>query len=123
MYSLVEYLAGEGFNEDFQYQMKERELKKDFRLNKHKYTDINAEYKDFATFQQTDQYSNTLKAKALLSEQWDTNSDSLRETLMTIYKMSNQDCDQVMRNLGNSKDILCHKNNFNGTVTLRKKII
>ena len=54
--SLVEYLAGEGFNEDFQYQMKERELKKDFRLNKYKYTDINAEYKDFATFQQTDEY-------------------------------------------------------------------
>ena len=80
--SLVEYLAGEGFNEDFQYQMKEQELKKDFRLNKDRYTDINADYKDFATFQQTDEYSNTLKAKALLSEQWDTNSDSLRETLI-----------------------------------------
>ena len=36
-----------------------------------------------------------LKAKALLSEQW--NPDSLRETLITIYKMSNQDCDQRMQ--------------------------
>jgi hypothetical protein len=47
-----------------------------------------------ATFQQIDEYSNTLKAKALLSEEWDTNSESLRDTLMSTYKMSNQDIDQ-----------------------------
>jgi len=121
--SLIEWLTGGALSEDFQYNIKEKELKKDFRFNKDKFSDINSQYRDFAQFQQTDEYVNTMKARELLSDQWDTNSDSLRETLMTTYKMSNYDCDQVMRNLGNSRDVECHKNNFNGIVRLRKKII
>lgn len=121
--SLIGWLAGEGFNEDFQYQMKVRELKKDFRLSKDRYTDINGQYKNFASFQNTDEYKNTVRARALLSEQWDTSSDSLRETLMSTYKMCNQDVDQVMRNLGNSKDIECHRNNFNNSISLRRRIL
>jgi hypothetical protein len=100
--------------------MKTKELKRDFRSTKPQYSDINCQYKNFAEFQKTQEYQNTVRARALLSDSWDTNSDSLRETLMSTWKMSTEDVQQVMKNLGSSKDILCHKNNFNGTIRLRK---
>ena len=83
--------------------------------------DINSEFRDFAKFQQTDQYSNTMKAKALLSDQWETNSDSLRETLMSTYKMSTEDVNRCFRNLANSKDVDVHENVYNHTVKFRKR--
>ncbi len=119
--SLIEWLTGGSVSEDFEYNMKRRELAKDPRINKDRFTDINSQYKDFAVYQQTDEYVNTMKAHALLSDQCDTNSESLRETLMSTYKMSIEDVNQCFRNLANSKDVDVHENTFNHTIKFRKR--
>ena len=81
--SLIDYLCGGSFDPEFEFKVKRKEIEKnDFRVHKDSFSDIAGEWRDFAKFQQTDQYLNTMKAKALLSAQWETNSDALRETLM-----------------------------------------
>ena len=120
--SLIDFLCGGEFDPEFETRMKKKEIQeKDFRVHKNSFVDINSPFRHFAKFQQTDQYSNTMKAKALLSDQWETNSDSLRETLMSTYKMSTEDVNQCFRNLANSKDVDVHENVYNHTVKFRKR--
>jgi hypothetical protein len=38
-------------SEDYEYNMKTKELKRDFRSTKPQYSDINGQYKNFAEFQ------------------------------------------------------------------------
>jgi hypothetical protein len=108
-------------SEDYEYNMKTKELKRDFRSTKPQYSDINGQYKNFAEFQKTQEYQNTVRARALLSDSWDTDSDSLRETLMSTWKMSTEDVNQCFCNLANSKDVDVHENAFNHTIKFRKR--
>ena len=102
--------------------MKKKEIQeKDFRVHKDSFQDINSEFRNFSQFQNSQEYQNAIKAKALLSDQWDTNSESLRETLMSTYKMSTEDVNQCFRNLTNSKDVDVHENVYNHTVKFRKR--
>ena len=125
METLVQYKNNKKSNQpSASSAVKSKELKKDFRVDSSKpmYSDINNQFKEFSQFQNSQEYQNVVRARDLLSDSWDTNTDSLRETLMSTYKMSNQDVDQVMRNLGNSKDIECHRNSFNNSISLRRWI-
>jgi hypothetical protein len=35
------------------------------------------------------------------------------------FGLSDQDCDQVMRNLGKSRDVECYTSNYNDSIRLR----
>ena len=120
--SLIDFLCGGQLDPNFEFKMKKKEIENnDFRIRKDSFSDINGAYRDFAKFRQTPQYSNAMKAKSLLSENWDTDSDALRDTLMSTYKMSVEDCNDCFRNLANSKDVDVHENVFNHTIRFRKR--
>ena len=102
----LNFLCGGQFDPDFEYDMKRKELQqKDFRKNKNTYVDTNAEYRDFLNFSSTDEFKNTQKAKALLSTDWDTNTNDLRNTLQGTYRLSTEEVNNVFKNLSNSKDV------------------
>ena len=120
--SLIDFLCGGEFDPEFEFKMKKKEIEeKDFRVRKDSFQDINSEFRNFSQFQNTQEYQNAIRAKALLSDQWGTNSEALRETLMSTYKMSTEDVNQCFRNLANSKDVDVHENAFNHTIKFRKK--
>ena len=81
--SLIDFLCGGEFDPEFEFKMKKMEIEeKDFRVRKDSFQDINSEFRNFSQFQNTQEYQNAIRAKALLSDQWGTNSEALRETLM-----------------------------------------
>lgn len=107
--------------EDGEYRFMERELKKDFRKNKQQYSDINGYWDDFRNFRNSEEYKQTIRAKDLLSD-IEVNASDFRNTLQSAFGYSNQDCDRIFKNLGNSKDVYTHVNPYNRNVTLRRKL-
>ncbi len=118
--SFYDWIA-DPLSEGAEYDIKSKELKKDWRSTKPQYTDINGYYSDFQKFQSTDEYKNTVRAKALLSTDFDIDSADLRNTLQSTYQLSHDDVTKIFKNLGNSSDVETHQNPFSRKITLRKK--
>ena len=120
--SLVSWLAGDGFNEDFEYNMKVRELKEnDWRKNKARTIDINAQYSEFRAFAATPEFKHTQIATELLSRDFDVTDTQLRSALQSNYGLSDGEYQNVLNNLFNSKNVEFNVNAYNKEVKLRRK--
>ena len=119
---MSDWLAGDGFNEDFEYNMKVRELKEnDWRKNKARTIDINAQYSEFRAFAATPEFKHTQIATELLSRDFDVTDTQLRSALQSNYGLSDGEYQNVLNNLFNSKNVEFNVNAYNKEVKLRRK--
>ena len=68
---LLDFLCGGELDEDYPIRQKQRELENDFRKNKVRTIDINAQYSEFRAFAATPEYKHTQIATELLSRDFD----------------------------------------------------
>lgn len=109
-------------DEDYEYNSRRKELNnKDFRVNKVKTLDVNAEYNEFKDFEKSKSYYNTKIATDLLSSDFEINATQLTDTLKQKYGLSNNDCNAVLRNMSNHKDVDMRVGTFDKVVKLRRR--
>lgn len=110
------------FNPDYEYTAKEKEIdSRDFRIDKPRTIDINARFKEFKSFEKSDSYRNTQIATNLLSTKFDVTQSQLTDTLKSKHGMSDNECNEVLRNMANSRDVDVRVGTFDRVVKLRRK--
>jgi hypothetical protein len=110
------------FNPDYEYDSKHKEIEsRDFRVQKPKMSDINARYDEFKNFEQSPSYRNTKIATNLLSSKFEVNASDLTDTLIQKYGLSHSDCDEVLKNMANSKDVDMRTGTFDKVVKLKRR--
>jgi hypothetical protein len=120
--SLINWLAGGGFNENFEFEMKEMELKKnDWRKSKARTIDINSQYSEFRAFAATPEFKHTQIATELLSRDFDTSGTQLKLALQSNYGLSDGECRNVIKNLANSRNVEFKVNSYTKAIKLRRK--
>ena len=118
---LLDFLCGGELDEDYPIRQKQRELENDFRKNKVRTLDINAQYSEFRAFAATPEYKHTQIATELLSRDFDVTDTQLKSTLQSNYGLSNGECNQVLKNLANSKMVNCDINSYTKAARFRRK--
>lgn len=109
------------FNPDYEYSAKEKEINtRDFRIDKPRTIDINARYNEFKSFVKSDAYHNTQIATNLLSLKFSVSTEQLTSTLQSKHGMSREECQDVLKNMANSKHVDVRKNHYTNEVVLRK---
>lgn len=115
----VEWITGRN-DPDYEYHRLKRIVDSDTRLNKTKYSDIKAEAEDVIKFQKSQVFKQTEKAKNLLPSNTEVNSEDLKQSMQQYYAVSDQDYDNILSNLANSKDINVHVGPFDRKVKISK---
>lgn len=119
--SFSEYMSRQ-FDEEFPYDMARQHIDdNDFRIRKPQTLDISAAARDFDAYSRTDSYRNTVLATDLLDTNFSVSESQLTNILKSKYGLSNNECQDVMKNLSNSRAVDIHQNQFTKEVRLRKK--
>jgi hypothetical protein len=118
---LADYLAGGSFDPDFEFNMKKNELSKDTRINKERYSNIDAAYKEWTEFKSSEIYRNIERSKNLLSKDFSIDNDALQDAMKTNYSISDMEYNRVLEQLANSSDIEVRRSLFDNKIKLRKK--
>jgi hypothetical protein len=117
---LADYLTGGQFDEDYYYNSKKKELSRDTRINKDKFIDVDAAYKDLKRWEGSREYHDTEIAKDLLSS-FEVNASDLTKTLKQKYHMNEGRCSNILNNLANQKDVSVRLGTFDKMVKLKRK--
>lgn len=118
----ADWLAGGQFDPEYEYNSKCRELDKlDYRVNKVKTVDVNAEYKEFKEYEKSDVYRNVQRATQLLSKDFDITSDHLKSTMRRNFGLSDSEYNNTLEHLANSKDVDVRAGTFDRVVRLRRR--
>jgi Tfp pilus assembly PilM family ATPase len=99
------WASGGNMAEDFSYRSKQRALDKDERINKQKKLDVNSQYAELQHYQTSDTYRNVIRAKNLLSKDFDISEDNLRATMQRNYNLNPVEYQECLEQLANSKDV------------------
>ena len=107
------------FNPDYEFTAKEINTR-DFLKERPSMIDINSRYNEFKSFEKSDVYRNTQIATNLLSPKFSISSEQFASTLQTKHGLSREDCQEVLRNMANSRLVDIHTNPYTNEVGLRK---
>ncbi len=118
---LLDFLCGGELDPEYPIRQKQRELANDFRKNKVRTLDINSEYNEFRAFASSPEFKHTQIATELLSRDFDVTDTQLKSTLQSNHGLSDGECNQVFKNLANSKMVNCDINSYTKEVRLRRK--
>ncbi len=110
------------FDPEYEYNSKQKEIDtRDFRVEKPKTVDINTRYNEFKGFEKSSSYRDTQIATDLLSSNFEISASDLTDTLKQKYGLSNSDCNEVLKNMSNSKDVHMRVGTFDKVVKLKRK--
>ncbi len=118
---LIDFLCGGELDPQYPFRQKQRELENDFRKSKARTIDINAQYSEFKAFASTPEFKHTQIATELLSRDFDVTDTQLKSTLQSNYGLSDGECNQVLKNLANSRNVEFNVNSYTKAVKLRRK--
>lgn len=110
-----------GIEESYSYDMKKRSLEADTRINKTKFSDVNAAYKEFLQYRQSDTYRNIERAKNLLSKQYEITEDNLRSAMQQNYDLNDAEYSECLGELANSKDVDVRVSLFDHKIKIKRK--
>src|SRR5689334_21758801 len=94
-----DWASGGNFSEDYFYRSKKRELDKDNRINKQKNLDVNSQYAELQHYQTSDTYRNVIRAKNLLSKDFDISEDNLRAAMQRNYNLNDLEYSECLEGL------------------------
>lgn len=119
--NFAEYLSRQ-LDEEFPYDMARQNIDdNDWRIRKPATLDVVAAAKEFDQFSRTQTYRNTITATELLSNVPITPSQ-LTNALRSKYEMSDSECQDVLKQLNNSRAVNVHVNPYTKSVSFTKKM-
>src|SRR6266545_2974691 len=117
----VEWLT-DRTNPEYEYNRNKRIVESDLRLNRTRYSDIEAEAKDVLAYQQSDLYKNTERARYLINDlPGEINSEDLKNTMKHYYNISDKEYDGVLHELSNRSDTEVRRGVFDRKVKISSK--
>lgn len=121
MDDFCDWISGGNLDPNYEYRSKSKSLDTDTRINKPKTLDINDRYKELQEYTNSDMYRNTIRAKQLLSRDYEIDNENLKHEMQRNYSLTNLEYNQVLENLANDRETSVRMSLFDHRIKLKKR--